>query len=66
MEGPHTNVGTWAPSYLATLLLKLWVATRKRVLEQSHMGRENAICKSINTIMTSVSLPTNKIGPLCD
>jgi len=19
-EGPHTNVGTWAPSYLATLL----------------------------------------------
>src|SRR6218665_1638948 len=20
MEGPHTNVGTWAPSYLATLL----------------------------------------------
>src|SRR6218665_204017 len=21
MEGPHTNVGTWAPSYLATLLL---------------------------------------------
>src|SRR6218665_1871209 len=21
MEGPHRNVGTWAPSYLATLLL---------------------------------------------
>src|SRR6218665_1795559 len=21
MEGPHTNVGTWAPSYLATLLM---------------------------------------------
>src|SRR6218665_1895358 len=23
MEGPHTNVGTWAPSYLATLLVIL-------------------------------------------
>src|SRR6218665_1074118 len=22
MEGPHTNVGTWAPSYLATLLME--------------------------------------------
>jgi len=21
VEGPHTNAGTWAPSYLATLLL---------------------------------------------
>src|SRR6218665_1238180 len=25
MVGPHTNVGTWAPSYLATLLVLLFV-----------------------------------------
>jgi len=24
MEGPHTNVGTWAPGYLATLLRQYW------------------------------------------
>src|SRR6218665_533010 len=31
MEGPHTNVGTWAPSYLATLLV---ISILSRIVER--------------------------------
>ena len=42
-------------------LLKLWVVTWN-----PPMGHENAICKNIIMIMTSVSLPKNNTGPLYD
>jgi len=47
-------------------LLKLWVMTHKWVPEPSHLGCENALCKNIITIMTSVSLAANKMRLLYD
>lgn len=41
-------------------LLKLRVATCKLVPELSNVGCENAICKIIIVVMTSVSVPTSK------
>src|SRR6218665_909246 len=35
MEGPHTNVGTWAPGYLATLLIQTRVLMEYRRLPTS-------------------------------
>src|SRR6218665_2591860 len=32
-------------------------------VEPSHVGQKNAICKIIIRVMTSISLPTNKMGP---
>ena len=40
------------------------VGTRKWVPEPPRVGRENAICSNIITVDYSVSLPTNKTGPV--
>lgn len=45
--------------------LKLWVTTCKWVPEPTHMGRENYNCKYV-TVMTSVSLASNKTGAVYD
>jgi len=45
--------------HLRSGLLKLWVANHKWVPEPSHVDRENASCKNIIMVITSVSLPIN-------
>src|SRR6218665_183198 len=52
---PLTTISFKGPSIMPGLL-KMWVATLKWVPEFSQVGRENAICKDITTVMISIGL----------
>lgn len=60
----YANCLLYSKLYTTSGLLKLRVATCKWVPETSHVGCENAISKRIIMVITSLSLPTNKMGLL--